>query len=142
MTRFAGFFVLIAFATASPALADRWHVAQSAPEAPAAASPTPAPYVLPEPADKTAPAAEDAMPPDAAAPTPEQSADKKTSDEKKGPIKRAVDAVKGLIGQKPAKELFSHTKLPSLGEAMSYGYYPRGCLQGGVELPINGRPGR
>ena len=38
----------------------------------------------------------------------------------------------------PAKALFSATKLPSLGKAMAIGYYPRGCLQGGVELPVDG----
>jgi penicillin-insensitive murein endopeptidase len=39
---------------------------------------------------------------------------------------------------KPAMILFSEKKLPSLGRAMAIGYYPRGCLQGGVELPITG----
>ena len=34
--------------------------------------------------------------------------------------------------------MFSETKLPSLGKAMAIGYYPRGCLQGGVELPTDG----
>ena len=34
--------------------------------------------------------------------------------------------------------LFSKAKLPSLGHAMAIGYYPRGCLQGGVELPVDG----
>ena len=38
----------------------------------------------------------------------------------------------------PAKQLFSHAELPSLGKAMAIGYYPRGCLQGGVELPTTG----
>jgi len=38
----------------------------------------------------------------------------------------------------PAKLLFGEKKLPSLGNAVSIGYYPRGCLQGGVELPVNG----
>ena len=38
----------------------------------------------------------------------------------------------------PAKVLFSKKELPSLGKAMAIGYYPRGCLQGGVELPVNG----
>ncbi len=38
----------------------------------------------------------------------------------------------------PAKQLFSAVKLPTLGHAMAIGYYPRGCLQGGVELPVNG----
>ena len=38
----------------------------------------------------------------------------------------------------PAKLLFSKKELPSLGKAMAIGYYPRGCLQGGVELPVDG----
>src|SRR5450755_1790349 len=38
----------------------------------------------------------------------------------------------------PAKTLFSGAQLPSLGKAMAIGYYPRGCLQGGVELPVDG----
>ena len=38
----------------------------------------------------------------------------------------------------PAKQLFSAAKLPSLGHAMAIGYYPRGCLQGGIELPVDG----
>src|SRR5471030_3158105 len=38
----------------------------------------------------------------------------------------------------PAKLLFSKRELPSLGHAMAIGYYPRGCLQGGVELQVNG----
>lgn len=37
-----------------------------------------------------------------------------------------------------AKTLFGAEKLPSLGKAMAIGYYPRGCLQGGVALPVNG----
>jgi penicillin-insensitive murein endopeptidase len=37
-----------------------------------------------------------------------------------------------------ANALFSAEKLPSLGKAMAIGYYPRGCLQGGVALPVNG----
>jgi penicillin-insensitive murein endopeptidase len=41
-------------------------------------------------------------------------------------------------GQIPAKTLFSSEKLPSLGKAMAIGYYPRGCLQGGVALPVTG----
>ena len=38
----------------------------------------------------------------------------------------------------PAKILFGEKKLPSVGKPMAIGYYPRGCLQGGVELPVNG----
>jgi penicillin-insensitive murein endopeptidase len=37
-----------------------------------------------------------------------------------------------------AKALFAAAKLPTLGKAMAIGYYPRGCLQGGVDLPITG----
>ncbi|MCF8476367.1 MAG: penicillin-insensitive murein endopeptidase [Pseudolabrys sp.] len=37
-----------------------------------------------------------------------------------------------------AKALFAAEKLPSLGKAMAIGYYPRGCLSGGVALPVNG----
>ncbi len=40
--------------------------------------------------------------------------------------------------KQPAKQLFAHAELPSLGKAMAIGYYPRGCLQGGVELPVTG----
>jgi penicillin-insensitive murein endopeptidase len=40
--------------------------------------------------------------------------------------------------KRPAKELFAAKELPTLGKAMAIGYYPRGCLQGGVELPVNG----
>ncbi len=38
----------------------------------------------------------------------------------------------------PASALFSEKKLPSAGRALAIGYYPRGCLQGGVELPTTG----
>jgi penicillin-insensitive murein endopeptidase len=37
-----------------------------------------------------------------------------------------------------ARDLFVKKELPSLGKAMAIGYYPRGCLQGGVELPTDG----
>lgn len=40
--------------------------------------------------------------------------------------------------EKTAKQLFGAAQLPTLGKAMAIGYYPRGCLQGGVELPVNG----
>jgi penicillin-insensitive murein endopeptidase len=42
------------------------------------------------------------------------------------------------IASTPAKQLFSAEKLPSLGKAMAIGYYPRGCLAGGVPLPVTG----
>ena len=37
-----------------------------------------------------------------------------------------------------ASALFSEKRLPTLGKAMAIGYYPSGCLQGGVELPATG----
>jgi penicillin-insensitive murein endopeptidase len=37
-----------------------------------------------------------------------------------------------------AYDLFGAKKLPSIGHAASIGYYPAGCLAGGVELPIDG----
>src|SRR5436190_3297821 len=38
----------------------------------------------------------------------------------------------------PAKQLFGGKQLPSIGKALVIGYYPRGCLAGGVEFPVNG----
>jgi len=37
-----------------------------------------------------------------------------------------------------AKLLFSAKQLPTIGKAVAIGYYPRGCLQGGVALPVTG----
>ena len=37
-----------------------------------------------------------------------------------------------------AKQLFGGVQLPSIGKAVSIGYYPRGCLAGGVEFPVGG----
>lgn len=51
------------------------------------------------------------------------------------PEKPAIAEKKQTIA---AKFLFAAKKLPSLGKAMAIGYYPRGCLSGGVELPLNG----
>src|SRR6476659_6859367 len=39
----------------------------------------------------------------------------------------------------PAKELFARKPTPAHMEARSIGFYTRGCLAGGVALPINGR---
>ncbi|HZD92545.1 MAG TPA: penicillin-insensitive murein endopeptidase, partial [Pseudolabrys sp.] len=38
----------------------------------------------------------------------------------------------------PAKYLFAAKELPSAGPPRAIGYYPKGCLAGGVELPVNG----
>jgi len=37
-----------------------------------------------------------------------------------------------------AKYMFAAKEMPSPGPAAAIGYYPRGCLQGGVALPIDG----
>ena len=49
------------------------------------------------------------------------------------PEKPALEGSKAV-----AKILFASKQLPSLGKAMAIGYYPRGCLSGGVELPVTG----
>ncbi len=50
------------------------------------------------------------------------------------PLKRPVITEMTI----PAKALFVRAKLPSVGPSRAIGYYPRGCLQGGVELPPDG----
>jgi penicillin-insensitive murein endopeptidase len=54
------------------------------------------------------------------------------------PPERPVITQKTFEQTEPAKVLFSHKELPSIGRAMAIGYYPKGCLQGGVSLPVNG----
>ncbi|RDV04419.1 penicillin-insensitive murein endopeptidase [Undibacter mobilis] len=86
---------------------------------PAAPEPAPAPVTTAPATDTPAPAV--------ASPTPlppEKPSIADKADRKDEPV--------------PAKQLFSAEKLPSLGKAMAIGYYPRGCLQGGVALPVNG----
>src|SRR5437763_8766314 len=39
----------------------------------------------------------------------------------------------------PAKELFARKLKPAELEARSIGFYTRGCLAGGVALPVNGK---
>src|SRR5581483_4799722 len=72
----------------------------------------------------TAPPAAPAAP---SAPVTEEKPEKKAEPEKIG---------KG--GGTPAKFLFAAKKLPSHQAPAAIGYYPRGCLAGGVELPIDG----
>jgi penicillin-insensitive murein endopeptidase len=104
--------------------------------APTAPAPTPAPTVEnPLPENPTplvnAPSAEPSAPvvsaPPVEAPAPVVTAPSQ-------PDKPAV----ADTNEKTAKQLFGAAKLPTLGKAMAIGYYPRGCLQGGVDLPITG----
>ena len=54
------------------------------------------------------------------------------------PPARPSDKVLESAAQPAAKDLFAKADLPTIGKAVSIGYYPRGCLQGGVELPPDG----
>jgi penicillin-insensitive murein DD-endopeptidase len=54
------------------------------------------------------------------------------------PPARPSDKVLESAAQPAARDLFSKAELPTIGKAVSIGYYPRGCLQGGVELPPDG----
>lgn len=114
-----------------PAVIAPW----SAPPAPAAETPavaapaTPAEVAKPAapepaPAPVTTAPATDTPAPTIAAPAPLPPTKPVITDRKDEPV--------------PAKQLFAAEKLPSLGKAMAIGYYPRGCLQGGVALPVNG----
>jgi len=93
----------------------------------ASAPPESAPVVSAPPASTTAPVVTAPAPeaPALATPTP-LPPDK--------PALSEQDKEKGVA----AKFLFASKQLPTLGKAMAIGYYPRGCLQGGVELPVDG----
>jgi len=83
---------------------------------PPAGEPAPAPVVTAPPAEAPAPVVTAPMPPP------------------KPAIAEKPEKKESL----PAKTLFAAKQLPSLGKALAIGYYPRGCLQGGVELPVTG----
>ncbi len=113
--------------------------AASAPSAPPAAS-APAVTAPPEQAPApvvTAPPAQAPAPVVSAPPAPEAAPAPVVSAPPLPPEKPALsmkDKIKGVA----AKFLFAAKKLPTLGKAMAIGYYPRGCLQGGIELPVTG----
>ncbi len=107
------------------AFASRLSLAQAPADAPAIVAPVPsdAPAAVPSPPEPAPAAAPETMTPAVANP----------------PVPPAKPEAKSAASDPtPAKQLFAAKKLPSLGAAMAIGYYPRGCLQGGVELPING----
>ena len=126
---------------ASPAPA-----ATQAPAVAASEAPAPAPALPASPALEAAPAASSPAPaaaapepvaPPASAP-PADTVTTAAEPATPAPLPPARPTVSDSIDTTPAKTLFSRAKLPSLGKAMAIGYYPRGCLAGGVELPING----
>lgn len=168
LTRIAAFLVVSAvFVAGTLALGQRMTVAQAPATdstAPAAAEPATSTSNVEAPAPQTppavapaAPAPTPAAPSEASAPTPAPPAispspaasapptDAATTTTPSvpetaaaAPLPQARPTVSESIDATPAKTLFSRVQLPSLGKAMAIGYYPRGCLSGGVELPING----
>src|SRR5581483_585673 len=98
-----------------------------APAATAPSEPAPVPVVT-TPAPAPAPVVTAPVPP----PTPAPVVTAPLPPER--PALSAADKIKGVA----AKFLFAAKKLPSIGKAMAIGYYPRGCLQGAVELPPDG----
>lgn len=145
---------------ATPPAATTPAPAAPAPAAPAASSTPPAPAVTPTPAPAATPPAPapvvTAPQPEApapvvsapAAPTPEPvvtaptvpaPAPAATAPAPLPEPKPALTEANKKEGKEPAKQLFSEKKLPSIGKALAIGYYPRGCLQGGVPLPVTGK---
>lgn len=106
--------------------------------APQPAEPTPPAAASQEVTSPTAPIRPTVENPLPENPTPLVNA---PSAEPPAPVVTAPPADKPAVAdknEKTAKQLFGAAKLPTLGKAMAIGYYPRGCLQGGVELPVNG----
>lgn len=112
---------------------------QPAPSAPAVTAP-PAPDVAPVvTAPPAAPTPVVTAPPDAPAPVVTAPSPVVTAPSPvvtAPPLPPAKPATEG--SKAVAKYLFAAKQLPSLGKAMAIGYYPSGCLSGGVELPIDG----
>ena len=118
-------------------------VSAAVPAAPIPAEPAPAPVPAPQatPAAPAvvatpAPAAPVVAEPTAPAPAPVVATPAPLPPQKPAIAEDKKPAT--AEDKKPAKQLFSHVELPTLGKAMAIGYYPRGCLQGGVELPVDG----
>lgn len=124
--------------TAPPAPEKSVAVAPPVSPEPAKTEPSKTEPDKPEPAPATPAVPAPVEPPAAAAPAttpaPAVAALSPVPQDKPAIIEQAI---KGDVTI-PAKKLFSAEKLPSLGKAMAIGYYPRGCLQGGVALPVTG----
>lgn len=95
-------------------------------QAPSQATPAPEPAAVPQAATSTPPLPAESAPSSAALESPPV------------PVARPSDKVLERAAQPAARDLFSKAELPTIGKAVSIGYYPRGCLQGGVELPPDG----
>jgi penicillin-insensitive murein DD-endopeptidase len=113
----------------------------TAPSAPAPAPTVTAPSATESPAVTTAPRASPPAEAPAVTATPPAEASPVVTAPTPAPLPQQKPEVAEKTEKKngvPAKQLFSATKLPSLGKAMAIGYYPRGCLSGGVALPVTG----
>jgi penicillin-insensitive murein endopeptidase len=104
-----------------------------APASPPASAPAPAPVVTAPPAAAPAPPTPVVTVPPADEPAPAATAEKPPL-----PSARPSDKTLKQAAVPAAQDLFSKANLPTIGKAVSIGYYPNGCLQGGVELPTDG----
>jgi penicillin-insensitive murein endopeptidase len=149
VTRVAALFGLsVVFVVGTIAVGERVSVAQApapsatsepiAPVTPAPVAPAPASPVQAAPVPAAEPAPTAAAPPVVAPQTPPAPAPVPvvTVPAPMPPEKPAIAEPKKV--SLPAKLLFAAKQLPTLGKAMAIGYYPRGCLQGGVPLPTTG----
>ncbi len=109
-------------------------IAEASPVATTPPADTTPPVASIPPPDTTPPVASipaDTSPPVASAPSAEPQAPVADLPTPVPPEKPKKDSL-------PAKLLFAAKQLPSIGKAMAIGYYPRGCLSGGVALPTTG----
>lgn len=122
--------------TAPPAQTEKLQKPQE-PQKPVAATPAaPAqkPVVeAPTPAPEKGPAVAALTPEAKPAPAPQPTIVMTPLPEERPEISESL-----LERTSPAKYLFAAKKLPSVGRSRAIGYYPRGCLAGGIELPVNG----
>ena len=133
---------LIAPASPTPAQAPAASVPPAQAPAPAVSAPpaqAPAPVVATPPAEAAKPVV---SAPPAQAPAPVVSAPPVAAPppvvEAPMPQPKPAISVTEKVKGVPAKFLFAAKKRPSMGRSTAIGYYPRGCLQGGIELPISG----
>ena len=123
--------------TTSPPATEKPAAEKSAATEPSQQMPTPV-VTAPAPQnEKPAAAAAPARAPVVAALTPEPTR-KPSIVMTPLPEKRPDTSKAALEKHSPAKYLFGAKKLPTNGRARAIGYYPKGCLAGGVELPVNG----
>lgn len=123
----------LAFLASTPNVADRFG-AHGVILAQATAEPPATPPANDEPPSNESPTAP--SPPAAVTPAAPPVPDSKVQAPVNVPLPRVPPPQKAE--QREARKMFGAVKLPSIGEAVAIGYYPKGCLAGGVELPING----